>query len=262
MKLNIKRPLVVFDLETTGTNPQKDRIVELSMLKVYPEGREEVYTKRVNPGVHIPEAVVAVHGISDEDVKDCPTIGAIAAEVADFLRNSDLAGFNAARFDLPMLAEELMRGGVDVSFLHEADLIDVQTIYHKMEPRNLTAAYRHYCGKELEGAHGAEADTRATYEVLLGQIQRYGEALPTEVSKLADFSNYKTKTVDFAGYLAYDGKGDVVLTFGKNKGKTLAELFERELGYYEWMLSSDLPRDTKLQLKAAYAAYLDKLSQG
>lgn len=244
MKLSLKRPLVIFDLETTGVNILTDRIVEISIVKVSPghEDNPEVKTRRINPEMHIPEEATAVHHISDEDVADAPTFKQIAKSLADFLRGCDIAGFNSTRFDIPILDEEFNRAGVDFDF-RRANFIDVQTIFHKLEPRNLTAAYRFYCNKELIGAHGAEADTRATYEVLLAQIDKY-ESLPGDVVELAKFSK-QNDNVDLMGRLVYDSEGREVINFGKYKGQVAAEVLARDTGYYSWIMQGDFPNDTK-----------------
>ncbi|MBQ6582015.1 MAG: 3'-5' exonuclease, partial [Alistipes sp.] len=186
MKLNLKRPIVFFDLETTGVDTAKDRIVEVSMIKIMPDGEEIVRTRRINPQMHIPEQATAIHGITDEDVKDCPTFAQVAKSMAPFIDGCDFGGFNSNRFDLPMLVEEFLRAGVDVDFRRRR-FVDVQNIFHKMEQRTLVAAYKFYCDKNLEEAHSAEADTRATYEVLMAQLDRYPE-LQNDVAALADFS--------------------------------------------------------------------------
>lgn len=244
MKLTLKRPLVIFDLETTGVNISRDRIVEISIVKVSP-GREdnpEVKTRRINPEMHIPEEATAVHHITDEDVKNEPTFRQIAHSLADFIRGCDIAGFNSNRFDIPMLDEEFHRVGVDFDF-HKTRFVDVQTIYHKLEPRNLTAAYRFYCGKELIGAHGAQADTMATYEVLLAQIEKYDD-LSGDVGELAKFSS-QNNNVDLAGRLIYDAQGREVINFGKYKGQLAAEVLDRDSGYYSWIMQGDFTNDTK-----------------
>ncbi len=244
MKLNLKRPIVFFDLETTGVNITKDRIVEISIIKISPghEDNPEVKCRRVNPEMHIPEEATAVHHITDEDVAGEPTFRQIARSLADFMRGCDVAGFNSNRFDIPLLDEEFNRAGVDFDF-HKARFIDVQTIFHKLEPRNLTAAYRFYCGKELVGAHGAKADTQATYEVLLAQIERYDE-LSGEVDELAKFSS-QNANVDLMGRLVYDEKGREVINFGKYKGQPAADVLAKDPGYYSWILQGDFPSDTK-----------------
>ena len=246
MKLNLKNPLVFFDLETTGTNINSDRIVEICYLKVYPNGNEESKTMRINPGMHIPEAASAVHGIYDADVADCPTFKEVARSVANDIEGCDLAGFNSNRFDIPLLAEEFLRAEVDID-LSRRKFVDVQVIFHKMEQRTLAAAYKFYCGKNLEDAHTAEADTRATYEVLMAQLDRYPEDLQNDVNFLSDFSSFN-KNVDFAGRMVYDDKGVEVFNFGKYKGMSVAEVLKRDPGYYGWILNSDFTLNTKAML--------------
>lgn len=246
MKLNLKNPLVFFDLETTGTNINSDRVVEICYLKVYPNGNEESKTMRINPGIHIPEAASAVHGIYDADVADCPTFKEVARSVANDIEGCDLAGFNSNRFDIPLLAEEFLRAGVDID-LSRRKFVDVQVIFHKMEQRTLSAAYKFYCGKNLEDAHTAEADTRATYEVLMAQIDRYPEDLKNDVSFLSDFSSF-SKNVDFAGRMVYDDQGVEIFNFGKYKGMPVVEVLKRDPGYYGWILNSDFTLNTKAML--------------
>ena len=246
MKLNLKNPLVFFDLETTGTNINSDRIVEICYLKVYPNGNEESKTMRINPGMHIPEAASAVHGIYDADVADCPTFKEVARSVANDIEGCDLAGFNSNRFDIPLLAEEFLRAEVDID-LSRRKFVDVQVIFHKMEQRTLSAAYKFYCGKNLEDAHTAEADTRATYEVLMAQLDRYPEDLQNDVNFLSDFSSFN-KNVDFAGRIVYNNKGVEVINFGKYKGMSVAEVLKRDPGYYGWILNSDFTLNTKAML--------------
>lgn len=242
MKLNLKNPLVFFDLETTGTNIQSDRIVEICYLKVSPNGNEESKTLRINPEMPIPAEASAVHGIYDADVADCPTFKEVAKQVAHDIEGCDLAGFNSNRFDIPVLAEEFLRAGVDID-LNRRKFIDVQVIYHKMEQRTLSAAYKFYCGKNLEDAHTAAADTHATYEVLMSQLDRYPE-LQNDVAFLSDYSSY-SKFVDFAGRMIYDDKGVELFNFGKYKGMPVAEVLKRDPGYYGWMLNSDFTLNTK-----------------
>lgn len=242
MKLNLKRPIVFFDLETTGVDTAKDRIVEISMIKIMPDGEEIVKTRRLNPEMPIPPEATAVHGITDEDVKDEPTFTQIAKSLAQFIQGCDFGGFNSNRFDLPVLVEEFLRAGVDVD-LKRRRFIDVQNIFHKMEQRTLVAAYKFYCDKNLEDAHSAEADTRATYEVLKAQIERYGE-LQNDVDFLAEFSS-RGETADYAGRILYNEKGEEVFGFGKYKGRSVADVFRTEPSYYDWMMNGDFPLYTK-----------------
>ena len=242
MKLNLKRPLVFFDLETTGVDTAKDRIVEISMVKVMPDGEEIVRTRLINPQMHIPEDATAIHGITDEDVKDQPTFAQIAKSLYKFIEGCDFGGFNSNRFDLPMLVEEFLRAGVDVDF-KSRKFIDVQNIFHKMEQRTLVAAYKFYCDKDLTDAHSAEADTRATYEVLKAQLDRYAE-LQNDVTALAEFSA-RGETADYAGRIGFNEKGEEVFNFGKYKGVKVSEVFQREPSYYDCMMKGDFPHYTK-----------------
>jgi len=245
MKLNLKNPLVFFDLETTGTNINIDRIIEICYLKVYPNGNEEAKTYRVNPEMHIPEISTAIHGIKDEDVADCPKFKELAAMIKHDIEGCDFAGFNSNRFDVPVLAEEFLRTGVDID-LSKRKFIDVQVIFHKMEQRTLSAAYKFYCDKNLEDAHTAEGDTRATYEVLQAQLDRYPD-LKNDVNFLSDYSSF-SKNVDFAGRMIYDDQGREVFNFGKYKGQLVSEVLRRDPGYYGWMLNSDFTLNTKAML--------------
>ena len=242
MKLNLKNPIVFFDLETTGVNITSDRIVEISYLKVFPNGNEVSRTMRINPEMHIPEQASEVHGIYDDDVKDCPTFKQVAKDVANDFEGADIAGFNSNRFDVPLLAEEFLRAGVDLDMTRRK-FIDVQVIFHKMEQRTLSAAVKFYCGKELEGAHSADADTRATYEVLQAQLDHYGE-LQNDIAWLSEFSSH-TRNVDFAGRIVYDDKGVEVFNFGKYKGIPVVEVLRRDPGYYSWMMQGDFSLNTK-----------------
>ena len=242
MKLNLKNPIVFFDLETTGVNVASDRIVEISYLKVYPNGNEMSRTLRINPEMHIPEQASEVHGIYDADVADCPTFKQVAKEIANDFEGADIAGFNSNRFDVPLLAEEFLRADVDLDMTRRK-LIDVQVIFHKMEQRTLSAAMKFYCGKELEGAHSADADTRATYEVLQAQLDRYDE-LQNDIVWLSEFSSH-TNNVDFAGRIVRNEQGIEVFNFGKYKGMPVVDVFRRDPGYYSWMLQGDFTLNTK-----------------
>ena len=245
MQLNLRNPLVFFDLEATGIDIAKGRIVEISMVKVMPNGEEIVKTRRINPGMPIPPESTAIHGITDEDVKDCPKFKEIAKSLAAQIEGCDLAGFNSNRFDIPMLAEEFLRAGVDVD-LNRRKFIDVQTIFHKMEQRNLTAAYKFYCNKDLANAHSAEADTMATYEVLKAQLDRYPE-LENDVNFLSKYSSF-TNNVDFAGRMVYNEKGQEVINFGKYKGRLVEEVLKSDPSYYAWIMNGDFPLNTKKML--------------
>lgn len=242
MQLNLKNPLVFFDLETTGINIVKDRIVEISFVKVHPNGKEESKTRRINPEMPIPPESTAIHGITDEDVKDCPTFKEIAKSLAAQIEGCDLAGYNSNRFDIPLLAEEFLRAGVDID-LNKRKFVDVQTIFHKMEQRTLAAAYKFYCDKSLENAHTAEADTMATYEVLKAQLDRYPE-LQNDINFLSQYSSY-TNNVDFAGRMVYNDKGEEVINFGKYKGRLVEEVLKNDPGYYSWIMNGDFPLNTK-----------------
>ncbi len=246
MNLNLKNPLVFFDLETTGTNINSDRIVEISYLKIYPNGKEESKTLRINPEMHIPECASQIHGIYDEDVAKCPRFKEVAANIAHEIEGCDLAGFNSNRFDIPLLAEEFLRAGVDID-MSKRKFIDVQVIYHKLEQRTLSAAYKYYCGKNLEDAHTAEADTRATYEVLKAQLDRYPEDLQNDMAYLSEYSSFN-RNVDFAGRMIYNEEGVEVFNFGKYKGVPVTEVLRRDPGYYSWMLQGDFTLNTKQML--------------
>ncbi len=251
MKLKLTRPLVFFDLETTGLNIASDRIVELSYYKVFPDGSSEGKTFRIKPTMmmlgqevqmHISDEASAVHGIYDEDLASCPTFKDIAPQVVAALENADLAGYNSNHFDLPLLAEELMRAGVDVD-LKAKRMVDVFTIFQRQEPRSLVAAYKFYCGKDLTNAHAADADTMATYEVLMAQLDRY--ELPEDVDGLADYTTGNVRFADFAGRIAYDAEGVEIFNFGKYKGQRVADVFRRDPGYYGWIQNGDFPQYTK-----------------
>jgi len=242
MELKLTRPICFFDLETTGTNVAQDRIVEISILKVYPNGNKESKTWLVNPEMQIPDEVIKIHGISNEKVANEPTFKMLSKEIYTIIKDSDLGGFNSDRFDIPLLAEEMLRADIDFDMKHMVS-VDVQTIFHKMEKRTLEAAYKFYCDKELTDAHSAEADTNATYEVLLSQLDRYPE-LENDVKKLAEFSTHK-KTVDFAGFIVLDDNQDEIFSFGKHKGRKVLEVLDKEPGYFGWILNADFPLYTK-----------------
>lgn len=260
MKLKITRPLAFFDLETTGINVGNDRIVEICIIKIDVDGTEEEKTLRINPGVPIPAGASAIHGITDEDIKDCPSFADVAHQLSQFLKNCDLAGYNSSKFDIPMLVEEFYRAGIEFDFKTRR-FVDVQNIFHKMEPRNLKAAYKFYCNKELINAHSANADTRATYEILLSQLDRYdkveyvdndgNKSVPiiNDVSALHDFSN-NLRNADLVGHIVFDNNGVEVFNFGKYKGKPVSEVFEREPQYYDWMSKADFPMSTKKVIDA------------
>ncbi len=253
MKLRLKRPIAFFDLETTGTNIVKDRIIQIYILKIYPNGKEQSLSYLINPEIPISKEVTELTGISNEDVADKPTFKQVAREIYDFIRDADLAGFNSNRFDIPLLVEEFLRAGIDFDPTKKRK-IDVQVIFHKMEKRDLSAAYKFYCGKDLTGAHSAEADTRATYEVLLKQLEKYQDQLENDIEKLAEFSVYDNEKnkVDFAGFVVYNEQGEPVINFGKHRGKRVVDVFREEPGYFDWIMRSDFPLYTKKVFEAIY----------
>lgn len=255
MQLNLTRPLIFFDLETTGVNIHTDRIVEMSVIKVYPDGKTQEQTQRFNPGIPIPPQATAVHHISDADVKDEPRFADKAAKLFTWMNDCDLAGFNSNKFDIPLLQKEFERVGINFT-LKGRRLIDVQTIYHRLEQRTLSAAYRFYCGKDLEGAHSALADTMATYEVLQAQLDKYGETdeFGNDVDKLAQFS-IQGGNLDLSGRLARNSDGVVVFNFGKYKGQSVESVFDRDAGYYRWMMQGEFAKDTKDLLTELYAKH-------
>lgn len=268
MKLNLKRPLAFFDLEATGVNIGIDRIVEISIIKLHPDGLEEVRTWRVHPEMPIPLESSLIHGIYDEHIKDEPVFKHIAESVAEFLADSDLAGFNSNKFDIPMLMEEFLRAGVKFD-LDNRHFVDVQNIFHQMEQRTLKAAYQFYCDKQIINAHSAEADTRATMEVLLAQIARYenqewedkkgNKSIPVvnDIEGLHKFTNLN-RPVDFAGRMAYNEDGEEVFNFGKHKGKKVEDVFNIEPSYYSWMMQGDFPLYTKRKLEEIYTRWNTK----
>lgn len=241
--LQLTRPLAFIDLETTGLSISSDRIVEISVLRAMPDGTTQTLTQRINPEIPIPMEVTKIHGIRDEDVANEPTFKDFAPKLMQFMQHCDFAGYNSGYFDLPMLAEELMRAGQDFDWT-DVRMIDVQTIFHKNEPRDLKAAYRFYCQKDLEGAHSAEVDIHATYEILLGQLDRYPE-LKRDVDFLHRYTIRNNQSVDLAGRIVRDAQGREVFSFGKYKGQAVAEVFARDKGYYQWMMDGDFPAYTK-----------------
>ena len=242
MELQLNKPICFFDLETTGINVATDRIVEISILKVFPNGNKESHTWRVNPEMPIPKQASDIHGITNAMVANEPTFKELASKVFQLIKDSDLGGFNSNRFDIPLLAEEMLRADIDFD-MKKALSVDVQTIFHKMEKRTLEAAYKFYCNKTLENAHSAEADTMATYEVLKAQIAMYDE-LENDVNFLADFSAHR-EFADFAGFIGYNKDGEEVFNFGKHKGVLVEEVLEKEPGYFGWLLNADFPLYTK-----------------
>lgn len=255
MDLVLKNPVIFFDLETTGINVAVDRIVELSFLKVDVNGNESSKTIRVNPGMPIPPKSTEIHGITDEDVRDAPQFSEIARTIAKDFEGCDLAGYNSTKFDIPLLAEEFLRADVDID-LKKRKFIDVQIIFMKKEPRTLTAAYKFYCDKNLDNAHSAEADTRATYEILKSQLEYYKD-LENNVSSLAEFSSHN-RNVDFAGRIVYDDNDVEVFNFGKYKGKPVEEVLSENPGYYSWMMQGDFPLYTKKVMTAVKLRALKK----
>lgn len=247
MELKLEKPICFFDLETTGINLATDRIVEISILKIFPNGNRQSNTWRVNPEMPIPKASSDIHGITDEMVKNEPTFKELAQTVYQIMKDSDLGGYNSNRFDIPILAEELLRAEVEFDFKNTL-FVDVQTIFHKMEKRTLEAAYKFYCDKELKNAHSAEADTLATYEVLKSQLDRY-EELENDIKFLSNFSTQKN-FADFAGFIGYDKNNEEVFTFGKHKGIKVEDILEKEPGYFGWLLNADFPLYTKKILTA------------
>ena len=255
MKLNLTRPIVFFDLETTGINIGSDRIVEICMFKVLPDGTSALKHEVVNPTIPIPPLVSKIHGIWDKDVVDKPTFAVVAKQFSQFIENCDLAGFNSNRFDIPLLAEEFLRAEVDFDVKNRR-FVDVQNIFHKMEPRTLSAAYKFYCNKDLTNAHTAEADTMATYEILLSQIERYQGVEVTDkdgnvtipvvndMKALSEMSFYN-KQADLAGQIVFNDKNEEIFNFGKYKNRSVAEIFKSEPSYYDWMMKADFPLYTK-----------------
>jgi len=255
MKLNLTKPLAFFDIEATGANVASDRIVEISILKVNPDGSTEIKTQRINPQMPIPPEISKIHGLFNKDLEACPTFKETAGALLNFIGNSDLAGYNSNRFDVPILVEEFLRAEADFD-LRNRRMIDVQNIFHFMEPRTLSAAYKFYCDKTLENAHSAEADTVATYEIFLAQLEKYKDVQLTDekgnlynpvkndVTALSEFST-KTRNVDLAGRIVYNEKGLEVFAFGKHKDKCVSEIFEKEPSYYNWIMNGDFPLYTK-----------------
>ncbi len=268
MELKLKKPLVFLDLETTGINIASDRIVEIALIKVNPNGTEEEKVLRINPEMPIPEKSSQIHGIYDDDIKDEPVFKEVAKSLAKFIEGCNLAGFNSNRFDIPLLAEEFLRAGVDID-LKKNRFIDVQAIFHKMEKRTLEAAYRFYCNENLENAHSAMADTRATYEVLKSQLDRYENAevddgkgkkikpIANDMDMLSDFSSYD-RNVDYIGRIIYDENGVEVFNFGKNKGVPVEKILREQPGYYSWIMNGDFPLYTKKVLTAIKLRVFDK----
>lgn len=272
MKLNLKRPLAFFDLEATGINVGSDRIVEIAVLKAMPDGTEQILSKRINPEMPIPLASSLIHGIYDEHIQNEPTFKEAATEILSFIGDADLAGYNSNKFDIPMLLEEFLRAGIDFDTT-DRKFVDVQNIFHQMEQRTLKAAYKFYCNKDIVNAHTAEADIRATYEVLLAQIEKYEntefedkagvKSIPVQndVDALHKFTNLN-KVVDFAGRMVYDDQGNEIINFGKHKGKTVESVFDTEPSYYAWMKQGDFPLYTKKKLDEIWHRWSKKRAEG
>jgi DNA polymerase-3 subunit epsilon len=270
MELNLTRPIVFLDLETTGINVATDRIIEICLLKLLPGGKTEIKTERVNPTIPISEQAKAIHGISNEDLIDKPTFVQLAPALAQFIGHSDLSGYNAIKFDIPLLVEEFLRAEIDFD-LKGRKIVDVQNIFHKMEPRNLSAAYKFYCQKDLVNAHSAEADTIATMEILLAQINRYENTsyedkngaitypVKNDMALLSEFS-YQNKNADLVGHIVFNDKGEEVFNFGKYKGNPVAKTFSNEPQYYDWMMKSHFPLSTKKVITAIYLRGFNKAS--
>ena len=247
MNLKLKRPIIFFDLETTGLQIAKDRIVEISILKIFPNGNKEAKTWLVNPTIPIPKETTMIHGISDEKVENEPIFKDIANDIIKLIHNCDFAGYNSNKFDIPLLIEEFLRANIDFDIKGRKS-IDVQNIFHKLEKRTLIAAYKFYCGKDLEYAHSAAADTTATYEVLLAQLEKYDQ-LHNDIEFLAEFSEIRGKCVDVAGFIRYNNEGKEVLSFGKYKNITLEKIWKENPGYFSWINQSDFPQYTKNIMK-------------
>ena len=262
MELNLTKPIIFLDLETTGINVATDRIIEISLIKIAPNEEMEILTQRINPTVPISAQAFAIHGIAQDDLKEEPTFAEMATKFLAFIGNADLAGYNAIKFDVPLLVEEFLR--VDIDFdIKNRKLVDVQNIFHKMEPRNLAAALRFYCNKDLENAHSAEADAMATYEILKAQLDKYqgvayedkegkiSQPVENDINKLSDFS-YHNKNADLIGHIIFNDKGEEVFNFGKYKGKSVEQQFRKEPQYYDWMMKSHFPLSTKKVITAIY----------
>lgn len=253
MKLILKNPIIFFDIESTGLSITQDRIVELSALKIKINGDQEIKTRRLNPTIPISPEAQRIHGISNEDVKDCPTFKEVAKSLSNWMLGCDFAGYNSIKFDIPMLAEEFLRAGIDFDF-RKRKMVDIQNIFHKMEQRTLSAAYKFYCSKDLENAHSAEADTVATYEILESQLERYADTLENDIEFLSKFS-MKTNSLDYAGRVVLDDKEVPLFNFGKYKGKPVASVFKADPSYYSWIMNGDFTLDTKQVLTKLYKSF-------
>lgn len=252
MRIQLRKPIVFFDLETTGVNIATDRIVEISIIKVFPNGEEKHKTYRINPEMPIPPQATAVHKITDADVANCPTFKQVAKEMVEIFKDSDIAGYNSNKFDVPLLAEEFIRADVDFD-LKKRNFVDVMSIFMKKEPRNLSAAYKFYCNGDLENAHSANADTEATYEVFKAQLERYSD-IGNDIPEISKFSSYNSNA-DFMGRLIYDADNNVVVNFGKYKGMLLFDVFRKDSAYYDWMMKGDFPLYTKKVLTDEYMKF-------
>lgn len=257
MKLKLNKPIAFIDLETTGLNISTDRIVEIAILKLLPEGGRDTFIRKINPEIPVPPKVTAIHGLTDDDLKEMPSFDQLAPEIIRFIGNSDLAGFNIVKFDLPLLVEEFLRYGIDFS-LEGRKVIDVQHIFHKMEKRDLAAAYRFYCGKTIENQHSAMYDIMATEEILHEQLKRYQQIGET-VDELYQFTGRQLdRMVDLSNRMVYDENGDIVFNFGKYKGMRVFDVFAKDPSYYDWMMKGDFPRQTKNKLKELYLSWKHK----
>ncbi|MEI6123873.1 MAG: exonuclease domain-containing protein [Bacteroidota bacterium] len=260
MKLKLNKPFAVFDIETTGLSIATDRIVEICIVRDNVDGSQDIKTMRINPTIPIPAVVIAIHGITNDDVKDCPTFVQVANQLNQFLDNCDMGGYNSNKYDIPLLVEEFLRAGIEFN-LNGRRFVDVQNIFHRMEPRTLKAAYKFYCKKDIMNAHSAEADTLATRDVLMAQLEMYEDVDYTDSNKktykpivndiqaLHDFS-FQSNSVDLVGHIVYNEKNIEVFNFGKHKGKPVEEVFQKEPSYFDWMMKADFPLSTKRVLSA------------
>jgi DNA polymerase III subunit epsilon len=247
MSIKLTKPLALFDLETTGLNVSTDRIIEISILKLMPDGKREILTQRINPEIPISKESLEIHGISNEDLKDEPVFAKVAKSLVNFIGNADLSGYNVVKFDLPMFVEELLRANVDFS-LDGRKVVDVQHIFHRKERRDLAAAFKFYCNKEIINQHSAEADIAATEEVLQAQVLRYDD-IGDDMESLYEFTGKQLENmVDLAGRVVLNDEGDAVFNFGKHKSKKVFDIFEKDPAYYGWMIKNDFPQHTKQKL--------------
>ena len=248
MQLELRRPIAFFDLETTGINTVKDKIIEIAILRVDVDGSEKWYEQRINPEIPIPAQASEIHGIYDNDVKDCPNFRSEANKIKQFLDGCDIGGFNSNRFDLPLLMQEFANAEIEF-MIDKRHLVDVQRIFHKMEQRNLTAALRFYCQEDLPDAHSAKADTQATYDVFKAQLKKYSDTMPSKMAEIHEFCN-DNGFYDLSGRMIKDKNGDIRFNFGKHKGTLVLDVLKKEPQYYGWMMKSDFPIDTKNKLSA------------